>query len=66
MKWAVQVAERMADWRLGNDFESNKKMFWKQIKGVRKGEQAWHEMVMDVNGHILRYGVDVRRRWAVF
>ena len=26
--------------RLGNDFEGNKKMFWKKVKRVRKGEQA--------------------------
>ena len=36
VKRAVQVAKRMADrrWgeRLGNDFEGNKKMFWKEVK----------------------------------
>ena len=32
--------------RLGNDFESNKKMFWKQVKRVRKGEQARDETVI--------------------
>ena len=40
VKLAVQVAKIMADRRLGNDFESNKKMFWKEVKRVRKGEQA--------------------------
>ena len=39
---AVQAAKRMANrrWgeRLGNDFEGNKKMFWKEVKRVRKGE----------------------------
>ena len=42
------------DWRwgerLGNDFESSIKMFWKEVKRVRKGEQARNEMVKDVNG----------------
>ena len=41
MKRAVQVAKRMAErqWRerLGNDFDGNKMMFWKQVKRVRKG-----------------------------
>ena len=69
MKLAVQAAKRMADRRLGerfgNDFEGNKKMFWKEVKRVRKGEQAREEMVKDVNGQILRDGVEVRRRLAV-
>ena len=42
VKLAVQAAKRMADrrWgeRLGNDFEGNKKMFWKEVTRVRKGE----------------------------
>ena len=42
-----------------NDFEGNKKMFWKEVKQVRKGE----EMVKDVDGQILRDGLEVRRRW---
>ena len=44
VKLALQAAKRMADrrWgeRLGNDFEGNKKMSWKEVKRVRKGEQA--------------------------
>ena len=32
---------------------------------MRKGEQARDEMVMDVNGQILRDGVEVRR-WAEY
>ena len=51
---------------MGNDFEGNKKMFWKEVKRVRKGEQAIEEMVKDVNGQILRDGVEVRRRWAEY
>ena len=61
VKLAVQAAKRMADRRrgerLGNDFEGNKKMFWKEVKRVRKGEQAREEMVKDVNDQILRDGV---------
>ena len=69
-KQAVQLAKRMADqrWgeRLGNYFKGNKKMFWKEVKRVRKGEQARDEMVKDVNDHILRDGIHVRRRWAEY
>ena len=60
------MADRRWGERLGNDFESNKKMFWKKVKRVRKGEQAREEIVKDVNGHILRDGVEVRRRWAEY
>ena len=67
VKLAVQAASRMADrrWgeRLGNHFEGNKKMFWKEVQPGRKGEQASDEMVKDVNGQIFRDGVEVRRRW---
>ena len=56
VKLAVQAAKRMAArrWgeRLGNDSEGNKKLFWKEEKRVRKGEQAREEMVQDVNGQI--------------
>ena len=31
---------------------------------MRKGEQARDKMVKDVNGQILRDGVEVRIRWA--
>ena len=63
--WWFKVAKKMADWRwgerLGNDFEGNKKMFWNEEKRENKGEQARDEMVKDVNGQILRDGVEVRR-----
>ena len=32
-------------------------MFWKEVKRVRKSEQARDKMVKDVNGQILRDGV---------
>ena len=40
----------------------NQKMFWKQVKRVRKGEQARDEMVNDVNGQIVLDYVKVKRR----
>ena len=70
VKLAVQAAKRMADrrWgeRLANDFEVNTKMFWKEVKRVRKGEQAREEMVKDVNIQILHDAIEVRRRWAEY
>ena len=69
MKRAVKVPKRMVDcqWgeQFGNDFEGNK-IFWKDIKKVRKGEQARNEMVKDVNCQILPDGIEVRRRLSVF
>ena len=68
VNWVVKVVKRIADWRrgdrLGNDFQSKKIMFWKEVKRVRKGKQARDEMVKDVNGQILHEGVKVRRRLA--
>ena len=51
---------------MGNDFEGNKKMFWKEVKRVRKCEQARDEMVKNVYGQILRDRVQVRRRLAEY
>ena len=39
-------------------------MFWKEVKRVRKYEQARDEMVKDVNGQILLNDVEVSSRWA--
>ena len=39
-------------------------MLWKEVKRVRKGDQARDEIIKDVNGQILSDGVEVRRRWA--
>ena len=49
-----------------NDFEGNKKMFWKEEKRVRKDKQANDKMVKDVTGQILRDGVKVRRIWEEY
>ena len=43
---------------MGNNFEGNKKMFWKEVKRVKKGEQARDEMVKDVK---VKYCVTVLR-----
>ena len=51
---------------MGNDFEGDKKIFLKEIKRVRKGEQAREDMVKDVNGQIMRNGIEVRKRWVEY
>ena len=52
LKREVKVVEIMADWRWGERWgknsEGNKNMFWKEVKRVKKGEQARDEMVKDV------------------
>ena len=41
-------------------------MFWKEVKRVRKGEQAREEMVKDVISKILHDGVEARKRKAEY
>ena len=41
-------------------------MLWNEVKQVRKGDQARDEMVKDVNGQVLRDGVEVRRMLAEY
>ena len=66
----IKVVRRMGDWRwgerFGNDLEGNKKMVWKEVKGVRKGDQARDEIIKDVNGQISQDCVAVRRRCAEY
>ena len=58
--------KRKADWlwgdRLGTDFK-REKTFQKGVKRGRKIEQARDKMVINVNGQMLRDGVEVRGRW---
>ena len=51
---------------MGYDFEVNKKLFWKVVMRVRKGEQSRHEMVKDENVLILHDCVEMRKRWAEY
>ena len=70
VKRAVRDAKRGADWRwgqkLGENYERNKKMFWKEVKRVRKGESRREEAVKDENGELLVEGGAVRKRWAEY
>ena len=51
-----------------NDLESNKNMFWKKGRNSasEEGWEARDEVENDVNGQILRDGVEVRRKWAEY
>ena len=40
--------------------EGIKKMFWNEVIGIRKGEQAMNKVVKDKNGQIL-WEVEVRK-----
>ena len=66
----MRRAKRDADARWGRrlcqNFEENKKMFWKEVKMVRKGETGKEEVVKDVNGQLLLESGDVRKRWAEY
>ena len=62
----MQVKKTVIHLLTGNKNEGKKKMFWKEVKRVRKGEQAMVEMVKDVHGQIWRDGVEVRRRCAEY
>ena len=70
VKQVVRRAKRDADARWGRrlcqNFEENKKMFWKEVKMVRKGETGKEEVVKDVNGQLLLESGDVRKRWAEY
>ena len=70
VKQVVRRAKRDADARWGRrlcqNFEENKKMFWKEVKKVRKGETGKEEVVKDVNGQLLLESGDVRKRWAEY
>ena len=48
----------MSNFIWGQDFdrsyEENKKKFWKEVRGVRKGGSRTEETVKDVNGRLLR------------
>jgi len=70
VKNAVRKAKREADerWgeRLNESFKENSKMFWKELKRVRKGETGSEGRVKDENGKLLVKGEEVRKRWAEY
>ena len=70
VKRSVKQAKRVANerWgeRLARDFKSCKKMFWKEVNRVRKGESKKEECVKDVNGEVLTEREQVLGRWGEY
>ena len=70
MKAVVREAKKEAEDRFGTklsqDFEGNRKMFWKEVKRVRKGVQGEEMRVKDRDGNMLVEGKAVRHRWAEY
>ena len=70
VKRAVRRAKMEADVRWGEklveDFHSNKRMFWKEVKRTRKGVEVKEECVKDVNGRVLSESDEVCERWREY
>ena len=70
VKAIVREAKRGAEDRFGaklsQDFEGNRKMFWIEMKRVRKGVQGEGMRVYDRKENILIEGDAARRRWAEY
>ena len=68
VKRKVREVKRRADARWGRclteNFAENKKMFWKEVKNMRKEGGKKEETVKDVNGQMLTEEGAVNRRWA--
>ena len=50
--------------RLAGNYSENKKMFWKEVKQLRKEGGKKEERVKDRNGQMLNGEEEVNRRWA--
>ena len=70
VKRIVKEAKLRADERWGQkmteSFGENKKMFWKEVKRVRKGCSRLEERVKAGDGRLLVKSEDVRGRWAEY
>ncbi|XP_076031869.1 uncharacterized protein LOC143019772 [Oratosquilla oratoria] len=70
VKQKVKEAKRRADVKWGRsmteNFESNKKMFWKEIKRGRGGESSREEKVKGTDGEMIMEEMAVRGRWAEY
>ena len=70
VKRAVRSAKREAGRRWGEklveDFSTNKKMFWREVKRTRQGVEVKEECVKDGNGNVLSEGSEVCERWKEY
>ena len=66
VKRAVRRAKREVDVRWGKklveDFGTNKRMFWREVKRTRRGGEEKEECVKDVDGKVLSESGEVCRR----
>ena len=66
----VRNAKVRADERWGNklteNFQENKKMFWKEVKRVRKGRDKMEGRVKAEDGTVLTEKQAVEKRWAKY
>ena len=69
VKRVVREEKRKADERFGRklseSYQCNRKMFWKEVKRVRKGGER-EEKVKDANGKVLVEKAEVSERWAEY
>ena len=56
-EWGVRVTE---------NYKGNKKLFWKDVNGVRKKEEGMEVKVNDANGVIMVEEEKVQRRWTEY
>ena len=52
--------------KLVEDFSSNKRMFWREVKRTRKGVEVKEEHVKDMNGRVLFDIGVVCERWKEY
>ena len=69
-KRVIRNAKVKSDERWGkkmtDNFQENKKMFWKEVKRVRKGTSNREERVKDEDGSLLVERKAVERRWVEY
>ena len=67
VKLKVKREKRKADERWGRKvsekYETNKKMFWKKLKDVRKSSDSEVVRVKDENGNVVGGEQEVKERW---
>ena len=70
VKRVIKEAKKAADerWgeRMSEKFEDRKKMFWKEVKRVRRGDEKREVRVRDERGQILVENEQVKGRWAEY
>ena len=66
VRWAKKEADLRWGEKLVEDFTSNKRMFWREVKRTRKGVEVKEEYVKDMNGRVLSEIGEVCERWKEY